>query len=139
MTNAQKSTVSLAGPFTNVAAAVVLLVVTRLLYDPAHLVFWSAIAFMGFLQVTAAVLNLLPTPGLDGWAILEPHLAPETVALGEKIKPWGMLGVILLLQIQRLNAIFFTAVDWLYNRTGAHPLLSSLGYEFFRFWAKPAA
>jgi Zn-dependent protease len=141
---AAQSLAAAGGPLVNVVLAVVLLVIARthnasVLAGGDHTRFWGGLAFLGFLQVTAAVLNLLPIPGLDGWAILEPHLAPETVALGEKIKPWGMLGVILLLQIQRLNAIFFTAVDWLYNRTGAHPLLSSLGYEFFRFWAKPAA
>jgi Zn-dependent protease len=99
--------------------------------------FWTGLAFLGFLQVTAAVLNLLPIPGLDGWAILEPHLSRETVAFGERIKPWGMLGVILLLQLQRVNAALFRIVDWLYDRTGADPVLWQLGHEFFRFWAKP--
>ena len=53
--------------------------------------------FLGFLQLTAAVLNLLPVPGLDGCAIIEPYLDPQTVQVGEKIKPWGLLGVIVLL------------------------------------------
>ena len=38
----------------------------------------ARLAFLGFLQVTAAVLNLLPVPGLDGYAIIEPYLDPET-------------------------------------------------------------
>jgi Zn-dependent protease len=95
------------------------------------------VAFLGLLQITAAVLNLLPIPGLDGWAILEPHLSRETAAFGERVKPWGMLGVILLLQLDRVNKAFFGVVDWLYDRTGADQLLSALGHEFFRFWAKP--
>ena len=78
MTKWQKTIVSLAGPFTNVAFAVVLLVLTALFYDPGHTVFWAGVAFLGFLQVTAAVLNLLPVPGLDGYGALEPHLSPET-------------------------------------------------------------
>ena len=44
----------------------------------SHAVFWSGMAFLGFLQVTAVVLNLLPIPGLDGYGALEPHLSPET-------------------------------------------------------------
>ena len=37
-------------------------------------------AFLGFLQVTALVLNLLPVPGLDGYSALEPHLSPRDAA-----------------------------------------------------------
>ena len=36
-----------------------------------------ALAFLGFLQVSAAILNLLPIPGLDGYGIIEPYLAPR--------------------------------------------------------------
>ncbi len=146
---AAQSLAAAAGPLVNVAFAVVLLAVARsrnaavlAQYGAGssaadHGRFWAGLAFLGLLQITAAVLNLLPIPGLDGWAILEPHLARETVTFGDKIKPWGMLGVILLLQVQRLNALFFTVVDWLYARSGADGLLSALGHEFFRFWAKP--
>ena len=47
-------------------------------------------AFSGFLQVTAAVLNLLPVPGLDGYGALEPHLSPDTqraLAPGKAVGP----------------------------------------------------
>jgi Zn-dependent protease len=146
---AAQSMAAAAGPLVNVVLAVVLLVVARShnavlsaqLFSGSlateHARFWTGLAFLGLLQVTAAVLNLLPIPGLDGWAILEPHLSPETVAFGDRIKPWGMLGVILLLQLQRVNAAFFTVVDWLYDRTGAYRVLAQLGYQFFKFWAKP--
>ena len=40
-----------------------------------HRVFWAGMAFLGFLQVTAVLLNLLPIPGLDGYGALEPHLS----------------------------------------------------------------
>ena len=39
-------------------------------------------AFLGFLQLTAAVLNLLPIPGLDGYGIIEPYLDPQTRQFG---------------------------------------------------------
>ena len=102
-----------------------------------HARFWCGVAFLGFLQATAAVLNLLPVPGLDGWAIIEPYLAPANQRLGDKIKPWGMLGVIvLLLYVPQLNDAFFRLVDWLAGVTGAPSLLWAAGREFFRFWAK---
>ena len=36
---------------------------------------------------TAAVLNLLPVPGLDGWAIIEPYLDPENQRLATRSSP----------------------------------------------------
>ena len=106
----QKSIVSLAGPFDNVLLAVLLLVLTRLFYDPEHLVFWAGMAFLGFLQVTAVVLNLLPIPGLDGYGALEPHLSPETQRALEPAKQWGFFVFLLLLIATPLNQYFFAIV-----------------------------
>lgn len=78
MTTARRTLVSLAGPTVNLALAMLLLAATRLLFDPIHAVLWAGVAFLAFLQLTALVLNLLPIPGLDGYAALEPHLRPET-------------------------------------------------------------
>jgi Zn-dependent protease len=135
MTKSQKSLVSLSGPFTNVATAVVLLVITRLLYDQDHLVFWSAMAFMGFLQVTAAVLNLLPVPGLDGYAALEPHLSPETQRAVEPFKQWAFFILLLLLLATPLNQYFFALVDWFFELSGVSTKLWQVGYHLTRFWS----
>ncbi|MER5838362.1 ATP-binding protein, partial [Streptomyces sp. NPDC002130] len=71
--------ISLAGPFTNAVAAVILLVVIRTYGSAAeHLTFWAGLSFLAFLQVMATVLNLLPVPGLDGYNALEPYLASNT-------------------------------------------------------------
>ncbi|WP_338180528.1 site-2 protease family protein [Jatrophihabitans sp.] len=101
-----------------------------------HLRFWSALAFLGFLQITATVLNLLPIPGLDGYAIIEPYLDPQTQHAAQKIKPWGMLGVIVLLQIQSLNDQFFRLIYNICDLFGDTATLSALGHEFFKFWVK---
>ena len=85
----RRTLVSLAGPAANLVLAVVLLALIRLLYDPDHLVLWSGMAFLGFLQVTAVVLNLLPIPGLDGYDALEPHLSPETQRALAPAKQYG--------------------------------------------------
>jgi Zn-dependent protease len=146
---ASRSVAAAVGPATNLVFALVLLFLAKphlgdvvgylTIGGPAdnHARFWAALAILGFLQATAAVLNLLPVPGLDGYAIIEPFLDPETVRIGNKVKPWGMLGVIvLLLYITPLNNAFFRLVDWLCARTGADQLLWAAGREFFRFWAK---
>jgi Zn-dependent protease len=135
------------GPLTNAVFAIVLLLVAknhvgdvvRYLNGTAtsgHPRFWAGLAFLGFLQVTAAVLNLLPIPGLDGWAIIEPYLDAQTQQSAAKIKPWGMIGVIVLLQIQSINNEFFRLVYWLYGLTGAQQGLADVGRAFFKFWVK---
>ena len=137
-----QSAAAAVGPLTNAALAAVLLAVAGS-HDAflsggetAHIRFWTGLAFLGFLQITAAILNLLPVPGLDGYAIIEPYLDPDTVRFGEKIKPWGMIGIIVLLQIQGLRDAFFTLVNACYDLSGASEVLWQFGHEFFRFWAK---
>lgn len=131
---AMQSAAAAAGPFSNVVFGAVLLVVAHGHGDGNHLRFWSGVAFLGFLQISAAVLNLLPIPGLDGYAIIEPYLAGETRRGFDPIKPWGMLGVFVLLQIDQLNRWFFELVERIYNATGAPQALWAVGYDVFRFW-----
>ena len=89
-----------------------------LLYDPDHVVFWAGVAFMGFLQVTAAVLNLLPVPGLDGYSALEPHLSPETQRALQPAKQWAFFIALLLLIATPLNQYFWSLVDWFVEASG---------------------
>ncbi len=136
---ATQSVAAAAGPLTNVAFAAILLTLVRGQENSSHVRFWAALAFLGFLQITAAVLNLLPIPGLDGWAIIEPYLAPQTIASADKIKPWGMIAVIVALQIQLFNAWFFDLVyrlnDVFVPVTGVgRP--ADIGRYVFRFWQK---
>ncbi|MBV9592193.1 MAG: site-2 protease family protein, partial [Actinobacteria bacterium] len=109
-TRAQQSAAAAAGPISNLAFAAVLLALVHAYASPTHGTFWSGVAFLGFLQISAAVLNLLPVPGLDGYAIIEPYLDPRTARSLDNVKPFGMLGVYLLLQINQLNSWFFTVV-----------------------------
>jgi Zn-dependent protease len=127
------------GPLTNAVLAAVLLVVVRTHGSDAHLRFWSGLAFLAFLQVTATVLNLLPIPGLDGYAIVEPYLDPKTRFYGDKIKPWGMIGVIVLLQFRALNDAFFSLANAVYDLGGVSRLLAGIGRAFFEFWVKNPA
>ena len=99
MTPRQRTLVSLAGPFANLVLGVLLLAATRLFYDPDHGVFWSAVAFLGFLQITALLLNILPIPGLDGYGALEPHLSPETQRAVAPAKQFGFLILLVVLLV----------------------------------------
>jgi Zn-dependent protease len=135
MTPRQRTLVSLAGPAANLLLAVVLLAATKMFYDPGHPVFWSAVAFLGFLQITALLLNLLPIPGLDGYSALEPHLSPETQRAVAPAKQFGFLFLIVLLMAPALNQWFFSMVFWFFDLSGVNPRLASIGMQLTRFWS----
>jgi Zn-dependent protease len=146
---ASRSMAAAAGPLTNVVFAIALVLVAKnhvTLTDinsyfaeqgGAHTRFWGAVGFLALLQVTAAVLNLLPVPGLDGYAIIEPYLDPETVRIGEKVKPWGLFAVILLLfYATPVKNAFFDLVNAIFGAIGGSDVMHAFGYQLFRFWAK---
>jgi Zn-dependent protease len=142
---ASRSLAAAAGPLTNVVFAVVLVLVARNhvsidglgFLSGSHPRFWGALGFLAFLQVTAAVLNLLPIPGLDGYGIIEPYLDPETARIGEKVKPWGLLGtIVVLFYLTPLKNAFFNLVDAIYRLLGGTDLTHAIGYTAFRWWVK---
>ncbi|KIU18261.1 site-2 protease family protein [Mycolicibacterium llatzerense] len=135
MTPRQRTLVSLAGPFANLVLAVVLLVGTAALFDSDHPVFWAGLAFLGFLQVTALLLNMLPIPGLDGYGALEPHLSPATQRALLPARQWGFLLLMLLLIVPELNRLFFNVVYSAVSLTGVPPRLAMIGSALTRFWS----
>jgi len=135
MTPRRRTLVSLAGPAANLVLAVLLLGATRAFYDPAHPVFWSGVAFLGFLELTAVVLNLLPVPGLDGYGALEPHLSPATRRAVAPFQQWGLLVLLmLLLASPMLNQKFFSLVLWFFDLFDVPRLLVSWGLSLTQFW-----
>jgi Zn-dependent protease len=134
MTAKQRTLVSLAGPAANLLLAVLLLEVTNLYFDPIHPVLWAGVAFLGFLQITALLLNLLPIPGLDGYNALEPHLSPETQRALAQFKPYGFLLLFLLLLTPPLNQYFFGVIDYFFELSGVPRLLWQAGAGLMQFW-----
>jgi Zn-dependent protease len=135
MTPRRRTTVALAGAAVNAALAVVLLLVTTVFAQASHAVFWSGMAFLGFLQVTAVVLNLLPIPGLDGYSALEPHLSRETQQALEPAKQFGFFILFVLLIAPPLNQWFFGVVFWLFDFSGVPSTLVAIGSQLTRFWS----
>jgi Zn-dependent protease len=136
MTPARRTLVSLAGPAANLVLAVLLLTLTQLLYDPAHAVLWAGVAFLGFLQIMAVVLNLLPIPGLDGYDALEPHLSPETQRALAPAKQWGVFILLFVLLAPVLNRWLFGFVEWLFDFSGVPHRLAAAGNLLTRFWSR---
>lgn len=143
------SLISAAGPLVNILCAVALLVPIgagwlddprihaevagyQLIVSPLSL----ALGFLGMLQLSAALLNLLPVPGLDGYGIIEPWLSYKARRAVEPFAPYGMLAVFALLWQPEVNRLFFDAVYGLMELMGVDREYAMFGHELFKFWAE---
>ncbi|GGS49716.1 site-2 protease family protein [Streptomyces pseudogriseolus] len=132
------SLISAAGPLTNVLFAVVCTAPFWLgAVDGVPPAFRYALAFLALLQVTAAILNFLPVPGLDGYGVIEPWLSHGVRRQVEPFAPLGLLFVFALLWVPSVNGVFFDAVDGLLGCLGIDELDTYCGFDLFRFWRGP--
>jgi Zn-dependent protease len=129
------SLISAAGPLANLVFAIVLgVVLSNLATSLDHALFWSGLAFLAFLQVTAAVLNLLPVPGLDGFGIVEPYLPRHWVAQANRVGGYAFMGLLALLWIPAINHRFFSVIYHLTDLFGINNDLTTVGHALFQFW-----
>ena len=127
--------IALAGPFANAVVAVVLLIVIRMFgTDGTHQAFWYGLSFLAFLQIMATILNLIPVPGLDGYAALEPSLSPATRASLNQFKGSGILVLVALLFVPAVNSAFFGAIYTLFGLSGVPEFFAGNGNYLMRFW-----
>lgn len=147
----KQSLISAAGPATNVVFALLLAVPFllgagggtdyfagdsgQLVLAGEHTEFWAALALLGFLQVTASILNLLPVPGLDGGNLLHPWLSPQWQRGYNLMAPYGFILLFALLWQPRIGGWFFSAMYWLAEAIGIPGTLSRVGFELMRFWS----
>jgi Zn-dependent protease len=129
------SLISAAGPLTNVLFAIVCTAPFWLdALDGVPTPFRYALAFLAMLQVTAAILNFLPVPGLDGYGVLEPWLSYKIRRQMEPYAPFGLLAVFALLWIPEVNGAFFDAVYSVLDALGVSRSDSMAGLDLYQFW-----
>ncbi|MET7638729.1 site-2 protease family protein [Streptomyces sp. NPDC005438] len=130
------SLISAAGPLTNLVFALLLTAPFWLGWVDADTPAAArcALAFLAMLQMTAALLNSLPVPGLDGYGVLEPWLSPSVRRQVEPFAPFGLLVVFACLWVPEINTVFWDLVDWLMDLLGVTGWETRYGLEYFRFW-----
>ncbi|MFD9370518.1 site-2 protease family protein [Streptomyces sp. NPDC060020] len=129
------SLISAAGPLTNVAFAVVCTAPFWLdALDGVPMPFRYALAFLALLQVSAAILNFLPVPGLDGYGVIEPWLSYRVRREVEPLAPFGLIAVFALLWIPEVNVFFFGVVRDLLSALGVSDVETDCGHVLYRFW-----
>lgn len=132
----RRCAVALAGPLVNLALAVLLAgTVIALLGDTVtDSWFWSSLLYLAFLQVTAAVLGLLPLPGLDGFAAVAPWLPRRWREVSPLVSVFGVVAVFGVLSFPAVNQAVFGLGFELFTAAGLNPLLLGLGQAVFPFW-----
>jgi Zn-dependent protease len=129
------SLISAAGPLTNVLFAIACTAPFWLdALDGVPPEFRYALAFLALLQVSAAILNFLPVPGLDGYGVIEPWLSYNTKRQIEPFAPFGLLFVFALLWVPQVNSVFFDLVDAVLRGLQVDPWQASSGWSLYRFW-----
>ncbi|MFJ3226755.1 site-2 protease family protein [Streptomyces sp. NPDC086783] len=129
------SLISAAGPLTNVLFALVCTAPFWLdALDGVPPGFQYALAFLALLQVTAAILNFLPVPGLDGYGVIEPWLSYNVRRQVEPLAPFGLLIVFAVLWIPSVNVAFFDAIHAVLRGLGVDDLQRYCGQDLYRFW-----
>jgi Zn-dependent protease len=104
------------------------------LRSPGHDTFWAALGLLAFLQLSAAILNLVPMPGLDGGNALRPWLRRDAAKLFDAIAPFGLIILFGALFIPEINAIFWDVVFGIADLFGIPTGLVNRGLRLLQFW-----
>lgn len=129
-----ETAVSLAGPAANLVLA--LLLCLPFLFgvrasDEGW--FWPAYEFFVVLQLSAALMNLIPVPPLDGFGALAPWLPGSLGRDLYRHSTVGMIAVFVILSyVEPVNQTFWKAVYVLAEGLGVSPDRAWEGYRAFR-------
>ncbi|MFD0776336.1 site-2 protease family protein, partial [Streptomonospora algeriensis] len=134
---ARRSLVAAAGIAANLvlagaaAAALIALVPADMFTDNWML---GGLMYLCYLNLTAAVLNVLPVPGLDGFGVIAPHLPGDW---GERMRPWGLFGVIAVfavLWLPQVNVEVPRVMTRVFAGLGMPQIDVGFGEVLLRFW-----
>ncbi len=95
--------------------------------------FFGALAFLGFIEAIAFVLNLLPVPGLDGFGIIRPWLPYAVQGLANQYGQIGILAVFAVLWfVAPVSQGFFQSIYQITGSFGIDPQLIDFGRSNMR-------
>ncbi len=133
------SAVSVAGPVGTLACFVLVAIPFLFppnggLLTPTSTSFYGALAFLGFIEAIALVLNLLPVPGLDGFGIIRPWLPYSLQGLANQYGQLGILAVFAVLWfVAPVSQAFFQSVLQITDVAGIPQFFIQVGRsEFLR-------
>ena len=96
---------------------------------------YDALSVIAFLQAMALILNLLPIPGLDGFAAIRPFLPAAWAPAIRKAEGLAILAILALIFIvPGASAALFTATAALSRLMGLDLQALQVGWSAFHFW-----
>jgi Zn-dependent protease len=131
---AWQSAVSVAGPSMNILLALALALV---LHIPTVVASAAApgLSFLVYLQITAAVINLIPMPPLDGYGIIAPYLSPEIQQTMLQVGRFSMWILLLALwYVPFVGSAIFGLIGTITLGLGVDRVLIAQGFDSFQFW-----
>jgi Zn-dependent protease len=132
------SAVSLAGPagtlLCGLLIAIPFMVPNHFQFMVGHLAFFGALAFLGFIEGIALLLNLLPIPGLDGFGVIRPWLPYSAQDIANRFGQGAIFSVFIVLWfVPSVSSAFFGGVLHLTSLVGIDPALILVGQSQMRF------
>ncbi len=130
-----RSLMSLAGPAANVVCGIVFATPFILGIDPRkHLVFFTGLGFLILLQMFAAVLNLLPIPGLDGFGVIQPYLSPSAQHSAAQVSRYAFFILFLLIfRVPAISQTLWSTAEAMANLVRVPSELAIIGQRLFQF------
>ena len=85
----------------------------------------------------AFVLNILPVPGLDGFAVLEPFLPYSARRMAARVRPWAPIALfVLILGVPGVSSALFSFGALVFSAVGGDADLAATGYSALFFWRR---
>jgi len=129
-----QSAVSLAGPSMNILLALVLALVLQIPSVHASTAA-PGLSFLVYLQITAAVINLIPMPPLDGYGIIAPYLSLNTQQVMVQFGRYSMWILLLALwYVPFVGGAIFGLIANITLGLGVDRTLIAQGFDLFQFW-----
>ena len=131
----QRSVVALAGPVVTLIIAVACYGIGLSLLSERSQFLSQAFMLLAFFQLMAFIFNMMPVPGLDGFAVLSPWLPQGVIASMRRI------GNLAWLRLLAFGLFFFFGYQVIYPLMSALVSLfgvdlnpAFLAYDRFQFW-----
>ncbi|MBB4929858.1 Zn-dependent protease [Lipingzhangella halophila] len=133
----RRTLVALAGPATSLLLAAILAGVVSTLIEPeARTNNWAlaGLMYLCYLNLTTALVSLLPVPGLDGFDAVAPYLPERAVRRGRAVALFGVIAVFGVLWFPQVNTAFIGLMLHVLALAGFPQIDVNLGMVVFQFW-----
>ncbi|MFC7326811.1 site-2 protease family protein [Marinactinospora rubrisoli] len=134
---ARRSLVALAGIVANLLLAVALGLVVGALVPTGAVTnnyLLVGLMYVSFLAMTAALVNLLPVPGTDGFDVIAPFLPEKLARQGHTAGVFGSIAVFAVLWFPPVHTAFLDLMYRVMELVGPNRDYIGFGQLLFQFW-----